>query len=149
MISTEPSVEPPSTTMYSRFSYAWSSTDRSVRSRNAAWFNDGVTIVSFGLTPAAAERTTRASRRTVIPASRARSRSVPRPDRVLRPELLLLDLVAVEEARQAILAVDPVQGRADEVAPDRNRQDHPASGARSPRRISIASRSPSGRSPLP
>ena len=48
MISTDPSVLPPSMTKYSRFGYPCSRIDRSVASRNRAWLNDGVTTLMRG-----------------------------------------------------------------------------------------------------
>ena len=48
MISTEPSVLPPSRTKYSRFGYPWSRIERSVASRNRAWLKDGVTTLMRG-----------------------------------------------------------------------------------------------------
>ena len=50
MISTEPSVDPPSATTYSSAGSSWSSTERSASSRYRAWFSDGVTseTVSIG-----------------------------------------------------------------------------------------------------
>src|SRR5690349_10053250 len=48
MISTLSSVLPPSTTMYSRLGYPWSSTERSVCSRYLPWLKLGVTTVMRG-----------------------------------------------------------------------------------------------------
>ena len=51
MISTDPSVLPPSMTKYSRLGYPWSRIERSVASRNRAWLNEGVTTLTRGHGP--------------------------------------------------------------------------------------------------
>src|SRR5262245_32415190 len=48
MISTDPSLLPPSSTKYSRFGYPWSRIDRSVASRKSACLKEGVTTVMHG-----------------------------------------------------------------------------------------------------
>src|SRR5689334_13716758 len=48
MISTLPSVLPPSTITYSRLEYPWSRTEPIVCSRNCAWLKLGVTTVMRG-----------------------------------------------------------------------------------------------------
>src|SRR5258708_23254334 len=55
MTSTEPSVEPPSTMMYSRFGYPWSITERIVASINSRWLYDAVTMVKDGQAPVSSE----------------------------------------------------------------------------------------------
>src|SRR5579864_6194456 len=51
MMSTEPSVEPPSSMKYSRLGYCWEMTDWMVCSRYFAELNTGVTRVIFGHPP--------------------------------------------------------------------------------------------------
>src|SRR5262249_39110765 len=50
MISTEPSVLPPSMTKYSRLGYPCSRIDRSVASTKCAWLNEGVPTLTRGHT---------------------------------------------------------------------------------------------------
>src|SRR5690242_11344627 len=68
MTSTVPSVEPPTTTMYSRFAYRWSSTERMQSSIVATLMYDGVTTVMRGAAPGAARLTVRPAERSVATA---------------------------------------------------------------------------------
>src|SRR5215204_404375 len=101
MISTVPSVEPPSIMKYSRLGYPWSTTLLIVASMYRPWLNEGVTTDIFGQPPL--------SPFILRPSSRLRSHSTPEhPDgsdrfahhRILQlshPNIPVMDICADHE----------------------------------------------------